>query len=107
MSYSYISTLGESHLAHKNKEKELVVHKPSPALLSFEDVCSVWSVKIRHRFDESDKPMMSTRYKHCLVDEFWGFNRRHARLIPFPGLWTCVRTYHGKDFPRERIKHEL
>jgi hypothetical protein len=102
MASSYILTLGESHLAHKTEEKgkqgELVVHKPSPAFLYLEDVCPVWSMKIRHRFEQTGKSMMSTHSKHCLVGESW-LTGRHAGyyiapLIPSLGCWTCVMYGH-------------
>ena len=51
----------KSLLVHENDEKEkraLVVHKSSQGLLTLEDVCPVWSKKIRHRFDETDKYIM-------------------------------------------------
>ncbi|MGC1931340.1 MAG: hypothetical protein WA667_20405 [Candidatus Nitrosopolaris sp.] len=95
--------MGESHLAHKNEEKEkqgeLVVHEPSPALLILEDVHPVWSKKIRHRFDETDKSIMSSHSKHCLVGKAWGFSGGHARyyvatLIPFLRCWTYVMYGH-------------
>ena len=81
----------KSLLAHKNEEKEkgdLVMHKSSQALLTLEDVCPVWSKKIRHRIDERDKHIMSCDSKYCLVGEAWGFSGRHAGyyvapLIPF------------------------
>jgi hypothetical protein len=88
----------KSLLVHKNEEKEkgdLVVHNSSQALLTLEDVCPVWSKKIRDRFNETDKQIMSRDSKYCLVGEAWGFSGRHAGyyvapLIPFLGCWTCV-----------------
>jgi hypothetical protein len=95
----------KSHLAHKNEEKEkekqgeMVVQKSSQALLTLEDVCPVWSKKIGHQFDETDKSIMSTDSKYCLVGEAWGFSGRHAGyyiapLIPFLGCWNCVMYGH-------------
>lgn len=84
----------------KGKQGGLVVHKPSPTLLNLEDVCQIWSMKIRHRFDERGKFMMSSHSKHCLVCESWGFTRRHGAgyyittLIPFIGCWTCLLYGH-------------
>jgi len=102
----------KSLLAHENDEKEkraLVVHKSSQGLLTLEDVCPVWSKKIRHRFDETDKYIMSRDSKHCLVGEAWGFSGRHAGyyiapLIPLLGCWTCVMYGHtmGK-LSRKRV----
>ena len=102
----------KSLLAHKNEEKEkgdLVMHKSSQALLTLEDVCPVWSKKIRDRFDETDKYIMSRDSKHCLVGEAWGFSGRHAAyymapLIPLLGCWTCVMYGHtmGK-LSRKRV----
>ncbi|HET7147312.1 MAG TPA: hypothetical protein VFI73_02325 [Candidatus Nitrosopolaris sp.] len=91
-----------SHLSNKNEEKEKqrqVVKKSTRALLTLEDVCPVWSKKIRHPFDETDKSIMSSDSKYCLVGEAWGFSGRHAGyyiapLIPFFGCWTCVMFGH-------------
>ena len=100
-------------LAHKNEEKEkqgeLMVQKSSQALLTLEDVCPVWSKKIRHTFDETDKSIMSSDSKYCLVGEAWGFSGRHAgyyiaTLIPFLGCWTCV-TY-GHTMGKLSLKRE-
>jgi hypothetical protein len=95
----------KSHLAHKNEEKEkekqgeLVVQKSSQGILTLEDVCPVWSKKIGHPFDETDKSIMSSDSKYCLVGEAWGFSGRHAGyyiapLIPFLGCWNCVMYGH-------------
>ena len=103
----------KSLLAHKNEEKEegdLVMHKSSQGLLTLEDVCPVWSKKIRYRFDETDKHIMSRDSKYCLVGEAWGFSGRHAGyyiapLIPFLGCWTCVM--HGHTMGKISRKREL
>jgi len=97
----HFSTI-KSLLAHKNevKEKEdLVMNKSSQALLALEDVCPVWSKKIRDGFDETDKSIMSRDSKYCLVGEAWGFSGRQAGyyvapLIPLLGCWTCVMYGH-------------
>jgi hypothetical protein len=86
------------HLAHKDEQKdkqgEIVVQKIQ-ALLTLEDVCPLWSKKIRLPFDQTDRSIMSSDSKYCLVGEAWGFSGRHAGyyiapLIPFLGCWTCV-----------------
>ena len=65
-----------------------------------EDVCPIWSKRLKLGLDEKDKHIMAHDSKYCLVGEAWGFTGKHAGyyiapLIPFIGCWSCVQ--YGND----------
>jgi hypothetical protein len=65
--------------------------------LRLEDVCHIWSKRLKLGLDEKDKHIMAHDSKYCLVSEAWGFTGKHAGyyiapLIPFIG---CVQ--YGND----------
>ena len=73
----------------------------SPLNLTFEEVCPIWSSKLKAGLNEKDKITMRNDSKYCMVGEAWGFTGRHAGyyiapLIPFVGCWTCV--IYGRKF---------
>jgi hypothetical protein len=73
----------------------------SPSDLTFEEVCPIWSKKMKSGLNKKDRLTMYNDSKYCLVGEAWGFTGRHAGyyiapLIPIVGCWTCV-TY-GRKF---------
>jgi hypothetical protein len=64
--------------------------------LKFEEVCPVWSEKLRKGLDRRDRIILATDSKNCLVGEAWGFTGKQtgylfAPLIPFVGCWGCVK----------------
>jgi hypothetical protein len=64
--------------------------------LKFEEVCPVWSEKLRKGLDELDRFILATDSKNCIVGEAWGFTGKQtgyflAPLIPFVGCWSCVK----------------
>ena len=64
--------------------------------ISFEEICPIWSKKLRNGIDEIDRMILVKDSKYCAVGEAWGFSGRHAGyyiapLIPLIGCWTCVK----------------
>jgi hypothetical protein len=71
--------------------------------LSFEEICPVWSQKLKNGIDEIDRMILVKDSKYCVVGEAWGFSGKQtgyyiAPLIPLIGCWTCVR--YGQKFSR-------
>jgi hypothetical protein len=69
--------------------------------LTFEEVCPVWSEKLRRGLDLQEKYILARDSKYCLVGEAWGFSGRHvgyyiASLIFLVGCWSCLK--YGKKF---------
>jgi hypothetical protein len=46
--------------------------------LAPEDVCPIWSRRLKLGLDEKDKHIMAHDSKYCLVGEAWGFTGKHA-----------------------------
>lgn len=77
--------------------------------LTFEEVCPVWSEKLRKGLDKKDKYILARNSKYCLVGEAWGFTGKQtgyyiAPLIPVVGCWSCVK--YGQKFGRVAKKDE-
>jgi hypothetical protein len=71
--------------------------------LTFEEVCPVWSEKLRKGLNRQDKYILARDSKYCLVGEAWGFTGKQtgyfiAPLIPVVGCWTCIK--YGRKFGR-------
>lgn len=69
--------------------------------LTFEEICPIWSKKIRKGLDKKDKETLSTDSKYCAVGEAWGYTGKQAGyyfapLIPFVGCWSCIK--FGRKF---------
>jgi hypothetical protein len=78
-----------------SKGEEGAQMKESSLELTFEQVCPIWSSKLKSGLNEKDMVTMRNDSKYCMVGEAWGFTGRHAGyyiapLIPFVGCWTCV-----------------
>jgi len=43
--------------------------------LMLEDVCPIWSEKLKKGIDGLDRHILATDSKYCLVGEAWGFHR--------------------------------
>jgi hypothetical protein len=76
-------------------EKVLNKYKPDQDL-TLEDVCPIWSKRLKLGLAKKDKDILARDSKYCLVGEAWGFTGKHAGyylapLIPFIGCWTCVQ----------------
>lgn len=77
--------------------------------LTFEEVCPVWSEKLRKGLDRKDKYILARDSKYCLVGEAWGFTGKQtgyyiAPLIPVVGCWSCIK--YGQKFGRVAKKDE-
>lgn len=77
--------------------------------LTFEEVCPIWSEKLRKGLDRKDKYILAKDSKYCLVGEAWGFTGKQtgyyiAPLIPVVGCWSCIK--HGQKFGRVAKKDE-
>lgn len=64
--------------------------------VSLNEICPVWSFKLRSGFDEQDVKTLVHDSKYCIVGEAWGYTGRQAGyyiaiLIPFVGCWECVK----------------
>jgi hypothetical protein len=69
--------------------------------LTLEDVCPIWSEKLKKGIDDLDRHILATDSKYCLVGEAWGFTGKQtgyfiAPLIPVVGCWTCLK--YGRKF---------
>ena len=69
--------------------------------LTLEEICPIWSSKLRNGMKEEDRSILSGDSKYCLVGEAWGFTGKQAGyyiapLIPIIGCWTCIK--YGKRF---------
>jgi len=80
------------------------------ANLTFEDICPFWSKKIRTGLDKTDKKILATDSKYCVVGEAWGYTGKQAGyyiapLIPFIGCWSCIKI--GREFARMAKKDDI
>ena len=69
--------------------------------LMLEDVCPIWSEKLKKGIDDLDRHILATDSRYCLVGEAWGFTGKQtgyfiAPLIPVVGCWTCLK--YGRKF---------
>ena len=69
--------------------------------LTLQEICPIWSSKLRNGLDEKDTSILSGDSKYCLVGEAWGFTGKQAGyyiapLIPIIGCFTCIK--YGKRF---------
>jgi hypothetical protein len=77
--------------------------------LTLEEICPIWSEKLRNGIDKQDRHILARDSKYCLVGEAWGFSGRQAGyyfvpLIPFVGCWTCIS--YGRKFGKIAKKNE-
>lgn len=71
--------------------------------LSFEEICPIWSKKLRNGMDEIDRMILVKDSKYCVVGEAWGFTGKQtgyyiAPLIPIIGCWQCIK--YGQKFSK-------
>lgn len=71
--------------------------------LTFDEICPIWSNKLRNGIDEIDRMILVKDSKYCVVGEAWGFSGKQtgyyvAPLIPIIGCWTCIR--YGQKFSK-------
>ena len=71
--------------------------------LSFEEICPIWSNKLRNGIDEIDRKILVKDSKYCAVGEAWGFTGKQtgyyvAPLIPIIGCWECIK--FGQKFSK-------
>ena len=64
--------------------------------LTLEDICPIWSNRLKLGLTKKDVYTMACDSKYSLVGEAWGFTGKHAGyyiapLIPLIGCWACVR----------------
>jgi hypothetical protein len=69
--------------------------------LTLQEICPIWSSKLRNGLNDKDRSILSGDSKYCLVGEAWGFTGKQAGyyiapLIPIIGCWTCIK--YGKRF---------
>ena len=77
--------------------------EPLESDLSFEEICPIWSQKLKKGIDEIDRMILVQDSKYCVVGEAWGFSGKQtgyyiAPLIPLIGCWTCIR--YAQKFSR-------
>ena len=77
--------------------------EPLDSDLSFEEICPIWSQKLKNGIDEIDRMILVQDSKYCVVGEAWGFSGKQtgyyiAPLIPLIGCWTCIR--YAQKFSR-------
>jgi hypothetical protein len=76
--------------------------------LTFDEICPIWSNKLRKGIDEIDRMILVKDSKYCVVGEAWGFSGKQtgyyvAPLIPVIGCWTCIK--YGQKFSKA-AKHK-
>jgi hypothetical protein len=77
--------------------------------LSFDEICPIWSNKIRNGIDEIDRAILVRDSKYCIVGEAWAFTGRQtgyylAPLIPIIGCWGCIK--YGQKFSKAARHHQ-
>jgi len=87
----------------QQNEKMVKKDKSNNQYLTLEDICPIWSKRLKLGLDKKYKDIMAHDSKYCLVGEAWGFTGKHtgyylAPLIPFIGCWTCVQ--YGNNMGR-------
>ena len=92
----YITTGNRSNLDKFNSHSILVGLGKE---LTFEEVCPIWSQKLRKVLNSRERYILANDSKNCLVGEAWGFTGKQAGyyiapLIPLVGCWTCIK--YGK-----------
>jgi hypothetical protein len=85
-----------NNVRRDENSKKIVEKYKSNQYLTLEDVCPIWSKRLRLGLSKKDRDTMARDSKYCLVGEAWGFTGKHAGyyfapLIPFIGCWTCVQ----------------
>ena len=95
---AYISMVKLESLKGTHTESQ-----PLESDLSFEEICPIWSQKLKNGIDEIDRMILVQDSKYCVVGEAWGFSGKQtgyyiAPLIPLIGCWTCIR--YGQKFSR-------
>ena len=78
--------------------------QPLESDLSFEEICPIWSQKLKNGIDEIDRMILVKDSQYCVVGEAWGFSGKQtgyniAPLIPLIGCWTCIR--YGQKFSKD------
>ena len=68
--------------------------KPTP--LNFEEICPIWSNKLKADLDQDDLHILIRKPEMCIVGEAWGYTSRYlgyraVYLIPFIGCWKCIK----------------
>ena len=84
------------------KRNQIEWHHLEPDL-SFEEICPIWSNKLRKGMDEIDRMILVKDSKYCIVGEAWGFTGKQtgyyvAPLIPIIGCWMCIK--YGQKFSK-------
>lgn len=93
----YIIIMNRANLDKLNSHSDLVGLDKE---LTLEEVCPIWSQKLRKGLDPRDRYILANDSKNCLVGEAWGFTGKQAGyyiapLIPLVGCWTCIK--YGKQ----------
>jgi hypothetical protein len=90
-------------LKRTQTESQPLESQPLESELSFEEICPIWSKKLRNGIDEIDRMILVKDSKYCAVGEAWGFTGKQtgyyvAPLIAIVGCWTCIR--YGQKFSK-------
>jgi hypothetical protein len=91
-----------------SKQNQINQHESEPDLL-FDEICPIWSNKIRTGIDEIDRAILIRDSKYCIVGEAWTFTGRQtgyyiAPLIPLIGCWSCIK--YGQKFSKAARHHQ-
>ena len=86
----------------KQNQNQINQYESQPDLL-FDEICPIWSNKIRSGIDEIDRAILVRDSKYCIVGEAWAFTGRQtgyylAPLIPIIGCWSCIK--YGQKFSK-------
>jgi hypothetical protein len=100
--------------SYKPRSEGIVERSRQDQHLTLEDICPIWSKRLKIGLAKKERDTMARDSKYCLVGEAWGFTGRHAGyylapLIPFIGCWTCVKYGNkmGKIVRRQPLEIKL
>src|SRR5919202_552277 len=92
----YINIMLRFKEPYKPQSERLVEKHRKDQYLTLEDICPIWSKRLKLGLAKKERDTMAHDSKYCLVGEAWGFTGKQAGyylapLIPFIGCWTCVK----------------
>ena len=73
---AYISMVKLEFLKGTHTESE-----PLESDLSFEEICPIWSKKLKNGIDEIDRMILVQDSKYCVVGEAWDFQENKQDIV--------------------------
>jgi hypothetical protein len=78
-----------------NVRKEVSSSLSSPEYLTFEDICPIWSSKLKADLDKSDLHTLIRKPEMCIVGEAWGYTSRYLgyRVVLSDPIYWVLEMY--------------